>query len=297
MSSNRVHCLIPWMCWVTLACLCPASAQEASQRATASDPCTEIVRSLATQRGLDGTRLGQGIRAAAGAWVENPSDEATARLLAAILDPTGGLNTEGLWLAPPGFGGKGNDEVFVIRSMTIQGLDKANIDAEPLSKELIEIDPRPAAWGRPIGATVTIGDLLHPVSPLCLYRSEVDRITAQVLAFVQKAGIIGVFVSCAEPVHSPDGRLVINVMMARVSEVRFEDRRPAGSKPVADAEKIMRDCPWKAGHLLRKPEFDEFMLRLGERYSCDANCAISPDDKDQNGEGVIITLVLQPSEK
>jgi hypothetical protein len=196
------------------------------------------------------------------------------------------------WPTAPLTAGTGEDEAFLVASITIDGLDKAGLTAQDIAGIEIELDVRPPAWGRPSVKRVTIGQISRPTSPLCLYASEVHRIAQSVVDKVNAEGLIGVFVQTGEPgsaaAHPSDGALRWTLYLAKLKAVNIEDRRP-GADP-ADVESLRQRCPLKAGDRINKKKLDAFITDARQRLGGPPiNAELSPGEEV---ERVILTISI-----
>jgi hemolysin activation/secretion protein len=192
--------------------------------------------------------------------------------------------------------GEGPDEAFLVKSITIEGLEKAGLTAEDLGDIEIEIDQHSGTWGRPMAGKVRMASLLRPVSPLCLYKPEINRMAKAVVELINKRGLIGVYVRVGDPgsaeAHPEDGNCHWRVYVGTIERVQVEDHR-AVKGPDADLEAIRAECPLKVGEHLSKPKLDAFAKVLKQRFPNEVNISIGPGDEV---EQVVLIIVLGPAE-
>jgi hemolysin activation/secretion protein len=196
--------------------------------------------------------------------------------------------------SPPVPEAKATDDAFLVKSITIDGLEEAGITPDDLGNVEIELDDRPAALGRPTERTVKISSLLQPVSPLTLYAPELARLSAAVVEQVQKRGYVGIYVDVGDT--KPGGQPLSGVHrwrlhLATVTEVRVDDRRAAKQPPV-NADKVREDFPLKVGDHLVKAKMDTFASALRDQIDNEVNLQLEAGEKTGD---VVLTIILGPA--
>lgn len=204
--------------------------------------------------------------------------------------PAAGGKSE--WPVSPEIGGDGADEAFLVTSITIDGLAPIGMSQRDVSNAAIEIEDRGRAWGRPMEKKARVGALLQPVSPLCLYKDELQRICKSVLLAINSKGFVGVFVYPDEPRHPADGAIRLLVRVTKIGEVQVEDHR-VSKEPEADPDSIRKECPLKPGDYLNRERIDEFAKLLRGRFHADVDVAVSAQEGQEQGR-VVLTIILGP---
>jgi hypothetical protein len=170
------------------------------------------------------------------------------------------------------------EEVFYVTSITIDGLGKAGLKGADLADIEIALDEHPAGLGRPSAKKVAMGRLMSPESPLRLYRAEVSRMAGAIVEKVNAQGLVGVYVHCGEAgspeAHPADGALRWTAYVAKIVEVKVEDRR-SGADP-EDAAAVREKCPLKVGDRVNKKQLDEFIVAERERLGTRVDAALGP---------------------
>ncbi len=197
------------------------------------------------------------------------------------------------WPAIPATDGEGPDEAFLVTSITIDGLEKAGLTDTEVGVAEIQMDTRAPAWGRPMAGKVPLGALAKPVSPLCLYRGEMERIAEALVKAIKDKGFAGINVKFADPPHPVDGVVRCSVSLAMISEVRVEDRR-ASRTPRIDPDAVRMECPLKVGDYLRRSVLDSCSALLSARFHTEVDVTISAKEGQESGQAVV-TVILQPA--